>query len=476
MAVTTEKESTTFEVTGIERVAEDNRQHTQLWDTMWLWWSANSVVATVALGAINIFFGLGFWGSVAVIVVFNILGVLPVAFLSTLGPKTGLAQMPLSRFAFGYQGVKLPAIFNALACIGWSAVNAIIGSSFIVTWSAGAIPQWVALLFLAVITTLVSVYGYFIVHRYERYAWIVMAVLFGYVAIAASSHFTTDVPATATGLALFAGISAFAGAIFGYAVGWSSYAADYTRRQPAATSSSRVFWYAFLGVTIPCVLLETLGVLLTTTVPVPAIFDLVDAGPGPLFGHILAGSPIAGLVILLLAFSTIANNVPNDYSFALSTQVIGLKNIRRWILTIIGAVAYVGIALLLANSNFNFNLENFLLVIAYWLGAWNAIILLEHFVFRKGTYPVENYESPGKLPVGIAAVVAMVLGLAIAALGVGQQYFVGPIATALSVCANSPCNPSAGDAVADIGFPLAIVAAAIIYYPLRRWELSKYKR
>ena len=474
MAVATEKE-TTFEVSGIERVSEDNRQHTQLWDTMWLWWSANSVVATVALGAINVFFGLGFWGTVAIIVVFNILGVLPVAFLSTLGPKTGLAQMPLSRFAFGFQGAKLPAVFNMLACVGWSAVNAIIGSSFIVTWSAGTIPQWAALVFLAIITTLVSVFGYFIVHRYERYAWILMAILFGYVAIVASSHFTTNVPATATGLALFAGISAFAGAIFGYAVGWSSYAADYTRRQPAATSSRRVFWYAFLGVAIPCILLETLGVLLTTTVAVPAIFDLVGAGPGPLFGSVLAGSPIAGLVILLLAFSTIANNVPNDYSFALSTQVLGLT-VRRWILTIVGAVVYVAVALFLAQSNFSFNLQNFLLVIAYWLGAWNAIILLEHFVFRKGKYPVEDYESPGKLPVGIAAVVAMVLGLVVAALGVGQQYFVGPLATALSVCSNSPCNPSKGDAVADIGFPLAIVAAIIIYYPLRRWELKKYDR
>src|SRR5215467_9524602 len=89
------KLDTGFEQTGIERVDEGNRAHTQLLDTMWLWWSANSVVATVALGALSFFFGLGFWGSVLVIVAFNVLGVLPVAFLSTLGPKTGLAQMPL---------------------------------------------------------------------------------------------------------------------------------------------------------------------------------------------------------------------------------------------------------------------------------------------------------------------------------------------------------------------------------------------
>src|SRR5215469_267846 len=153
MAVVTEKESTGFEVTGIERVAEDNRQHTQLWDTMWLWWSANAVVATVALGTLSAFMGLGFWGSILVILIFNVLGVLPVSLLSTLGPKTGLAQMPLSRFAFGLQGAKLPAIFNAFACIGWSAVNAVIGSSFIYTATNHAIPQGVALIVLAIVTT-----------------------------------------------------------------------------------------------------------------------------------------------------------------------------------------------------------------------------------------------------------------------------------------------------------------------------------
>src|SRR5690242_16386122 len=339
---TQEKPDTGFETTGIERVPENERAHTQLWDTMWLWWSANSVVATVALGALSFFFGLGFVGSVIVIIVFNVLGVLPVAFLSTLGPKTGLAQMPLTRFSFGLQGAKLPAVFNALACIGWSAVNATIGSSLLVAWSGGKIPQWVALLFLAVVTTAVSVFGYFIVHAYERFAWIPMFVLFGYVFFAAAPHFNVSIPASVTGMALFASIATFGGAVFGYAVGWSSYAADYTRRQPADTPASRVFWYAFAGVVVPCVLLETLGVLLTTTLAPDAKLPLA----GDLISQNIGTGFIASLVLLLLAFSTIANNVPNDYSFALSTQVIGLR-VRRWILTIVGAVLYIIVALLI---------------------------------------------------------------------------------------------------------------------------------
>jgi NCS1 nucleoside transporter family len=458
MAVVTRGKQETFEVTGIERVAEGDRAHTQLRDTMWLWWSANSVVATVALGSLSFFMGLGFWGSVVVIVLFNIVGVLPVAFLSTLGPKTGLAQMPLTRFAYGLQGAKLPAIFNAIACIGWSAVNAIIGSSLLVAWSAGVIPQWAALLFLAIITTAVSVFGYFIVHRYERYAWIPMFVLFGYVFVASAAHFNTSIPASLSGGALIASVLTFGGAIFGYAVGWSSYAADYTRRQPADSSSSTVFLYAFLGVTVPCILLETLGVLLTTS--------LASNAELPTAGQLISGNigtgVVASIVLLLLAFSTIANNVPNDYSFALSTQVVGLR-IPRWILTVAGAVAYVLVALAL-QANFNLNLEGFLLLIAYWLGSWSIIVILEH-VLRRGIYPAASYEDASKLPPGIAAIASMVVGLVVAALGVNQAATIG---------FEGPLSKAFGDA--DIGFPLAIVVTGVLYFVLRRWELARFKR
>lgn len=450
------KLDTGFETTGIERVEEHERAHTQLSDTMWLWWSANSVVATVALGALSAFFGLGFWGTLAVIVVFNLLGALPVAFLSTLGPKTGLAQMPLSRFAFGLQGAKLPAIFNAIACLGWSAVNALIGASLLVAWSGGKLPSWAALLILAALTTVVSVFGYFIVHRYERFAWIPMFILFGFVFFVAAPHFNIAIPASVTGLALFASVATFGGAVFGYAVGWTSYAADYTRRQPQNTPAGKVFTYALLGVTIPCVILETLGALLATTV------KELPSSTGTLIAGNIGTSLVASIVILLLAFSTIANNVPNDYSFALSLQVLGIR-VPRWILTIVGAVLYILIAFAI-QANFNLNLEGFLLLIAYWLGSYAIIMFLE-YRFRKGSYPVEDYTNGSKLPTGVAAIVAMVVGLVVAALGVNQAAVIG---------FEGPLSHMLADA--DIGFPLAVIASGILYYILRKWEMARTNR
>src|SRR5436190_21439726 len=91
-----------IEAHGIERVSPAARTHVSIFDNFTMWLSANLVISTVVLGALARapFLILGFWDGLAAIIIFNALGVLPVAFLSTLGPKLGLRQMTISRFSF----------------------------------------------------------------------------------------------------------------------------------------------------------------------------------------------------------------------------------------------------------------------------------------------------------------------------------------------------------------------------------------
>src|SRR6266566_3641430 len=127
--VVTVPEEKGLETHGIERVSPSTRTHMRIFDNFTMWLSANLVISTVALGALaTTVFQLGFWDSLAVIIIFNALGVLPVAFFSTLGPKLGLRQMTISRFSFGWVGGIIMALFNTAACIGWSVVNVIIGA------------------------------------------------------------------------------------------------------------------------------------------------------------------------------------------------------------------------------------------------------------------------------------------------------------------------------------------------------------
>ena len=284
-----------------------------------------------------------------------------------------------------------------------------------------------------------------------------MAVIFLIMLVIAGPHMRI-IPTPAWNLTHIASIISFGGAIYGFATGWSSYAADYNVNQPESTSATRVFWLTFLGVFVPCVVLEILGMALTT-------WKLL--GGGELLAAVL--SPLGGFgsfLVILLALSIIANNIPNDYSLGLSIQVLGrnFQRIPRWSWTLIGAVVYVLIALSTA-ANFNETLSNFLLLIAYWLGPWAIVLILEHFVFRHGTYNVEDWNTRSKLPIGWAAIVSLAIGLVGVLLGAAQVYYVGPIAGLI----NQPYGM-------DVGFELGIVLTAIAYLIFRRVELNTSHR
>ncbi len=473
------------ETHGIERISPATRTHVRIFDNFTMWLSANLVISTIALGALaSQAFFLGFWDFLGVIVVFNALGVLAPAIFSTLGPRTGLRQMTIARFSFGWVGGIIMAFFNVAACIGWSAVNVIVGGQLVTALACGAatpaqctanilgismsgvLLQALAILLIAVLTTLVSIYGYRYVHRYERFAWIPMAIIFAIVAgvMIANGH-VVIIPTPAMNAAEIASLVSFGGAVYGFATGWTSYAADYNVNQPQETSVSRVFWLTFLGIFIPCVLLETLGMLLASWL-----------GPNVLGGQLLAVSlgplgSIGKILVFLLALSIIANNIPNDYSLGLSVQVFGRswQHVPRYVWTLIGAVIYVIFAIAIVTvGSFNDTLSSFLLLVAYWLGPLAVIMALEHFVFRHGRYNLEDWNNPRRLPVGWAAIVSMVLGLFGAFLGFAQVFVYNGTVTPITGLIGGLINKPYG---MDVGFELAVVFSLISYLILRPIEL-----
>jgi len=454
-------ESAGIELHGIERVPPDKRTHLRIFDNFTLWASANLVLPALALGSLATgIFKLGFWDSVIVIVLFNILGILPVAFFSTLGPKLGLRQMTISRFSFGWVGAKIMALFNVAACIGWSAVNVILGGELVNKITNGVVPGWAGILILAALTTYVTLYGYNYVHRYERYAWLPMLFVFAIIFVVSAPDFR-PLASNATGWVKFASFMSFGSTVYGFATGWSSYAADYSVNQPETTNSNHVFWLTFLGCFLPLVSLEILGLALTTA---PALNGKLG---GALFSAAL--SPMGGFGNLLLVFLTlsiIANNIPNDYSLALSIQVLGgwFQRVNRVVWTLVGSLIYVIIGIAAADK-FSQTLESFLLLVAYWLGPWSIILILEHFIFRQGIYNVDDWNTPRKLPNGWAALVSLFIGLFGVYLGAAQEKFVGPIAGLV----NQPFG-------IDIGFELGAIMAGIAYLLLRRIELQKNHR
>ena len=118
------------------------------------------VVSSFAIGALAIpVFDLGFVDSLLTIFFINLLGTIPVAFFSTFGPRFGMRQMILSRFFFGYYGVKVIALFNCLACLGWSAVNVIVGAQLLHAVNAN-VPGYAGIIVIAACTFIITLFGY----------------------------------------------------------------------------------------------------------------------------------------------------------------------------------------------------------------------------------------------------------------------------------------------------------------------------
>ncbi|KZP07736.1 purine-cytosine permease-like protein [Athelia psychrophila] len=462
-----------IEQRGIERVPETERTDTNgIINVGTMWLAANMVVSSFAIGALATpVFYLGFVDSILTILFVNILGILPVCFFSTFGSAFGLRQMVLSRYYFGFYGVKIVAVFNILACIGWSSVNTIVGAQLIHAVNTN-VPGYAGVLIIAVATFLVTLFGYKVVHAYEFWSWIPSFIVFLIVLgeFARSGNFY-NIP-MGVGISETGAVLSFAASVFGFATGWTSYAADYTVYQPVTTNRTKVFISTFCGLAFPLLFTQFLGAaVVTATINNPLYSDsYLESGIGGLLAAVLFGplGKFGKFCEIVLALSIVANNCPNIYSVSLSMQVLARWSARvpRFVWTFLGSCCYVAIAIP-GYSHFESVLENFMLIIAYWLAIYEGVSLTEHIFFKKGFggYDVAIYNTPSRLPPGFAAMAAFCFGIFGAIMGMAQVWFVGPI--------GKLCGTEFGG---DIGFELAFFFTAISYFFLRKIEYRHFQR
>lgn len=103
-------------------------------------------------------------------------------------------------------------------------------------------------------------------------------------------------------------------------------------------------------------------------------------------------------------------------------------------------------------------LTNFLSVLGYWASMFGAIVLVEHFVYRRNSfasYDLRFWNSPRNLPTGMAALGACVLACGLVVPSMDQTWWIGPV----------------GKKCGDIGFEVAFFAAGLFYVGTRKLEL-----
>lgn len=210
---------------------------------------------------------------------------------------------------------------------------------------------------------------------------------------------------------------------------------SYTVNFPEDTPDWKVFFSTYIGLNIPMIFLECLGALMLSTFDEKPTWEAAYTNDklGGLLGAPLIG-PMGGFgrfLLVVLAMSIVANNIPNVYSFALTFQAFGkyFQLIPRFFLCIVCTVVYIVLALT-GYNHFESWFDTLLVLLSYWLAIYSTILIQEHFIFRRGSfkrYNLEGYNTFSNLPLGVAAGLATGCGIAGAVCGMSQQWYVGPI-------------------------------------------------
>jgi NCS1 family nucleobase:cation symporter-1 len=407
------------------------------------WTSPNLEFATIFVGVISVsFFGQTFWQAVAAIVLGTALGSVTHALLSGRGPSFGVPQMIQSRISFGFIGNILPAGLNSLtAGIGWFAVNSVSGA--LALNALTGITGWVCLVFVALAQTTIAFFGHNLVQVFERWAFPLLgaAFLLASIEILSKSH-----PNGVHGTGGIGGFLLSLGAAFGYACGWNPYASDYTRYFKPDVSRVATGLWAGLGVFVSCVALEIVGAASAT---IPG----TSSNPTLLFTSHLP-TAIADITLVAIAVGAVSANVLNVYSGVMSFLAIGVRlplALRRAIVALgFGSIGFVVALTGLHNAGSKY--ENFLLVIAYWIGPWLGVFFTDQLLrrhVRVDGFLFDRKHNPW------AGAVAMAIGMAVSiVLFSNQTEYVGVIVKA---------HPKIGDLTFEVGFLLSAVLYAVFF-------------
>lgn len=133
--------------------------------------SANTVLPTFAIGILGPgLFELGLGESVLYIIFINLIVCAIPAYFSIFGVRTGLRQMIVTRYMWGWWGGKVVSLLNVIACVGWSTINCIAAAQTLRVVADLHLSPAVGIVIVALITLALGVVGYRQVHIYDRVA------------------------------------------------------------------------------------------------------------------------------------------------------------------------------------------------------------------------------------------------------------------------------------------------------------------
>ena len=433
---------------GIEPVPESAR-YGSLGRVFSVWFTPNLVPAGFFIGTLAAadFLQIGFVTGVLAIVVGNLVGSILVGVLGTMGPRTGMAQMPLARAAYG-KNIVVPGLLNWLSCIGWDGINSIFGAAALSLLTG--LPFPISLVIIVVLQAALGVIGYEAIHTFEKYMAFVLGAMFLVLTVAIFGHASTGRADGFSGADQLGAFILFSTICASFVLAWSLYASDYSRYLPATTSSFGIFWYTVAALTLSAGWIEVLGL---------AVADKATGTSVGTINDILGGGLLGGLAMVAIALGTVAVNALNDYTGSLSLLAAGIR-VPRVASAFVVAVLGFGFTLYLNSGDFAGKFEGYLLFLSYWIAPWAAVVLVD-WAMRGRQIDAGRLLRFAALPSGLLALVSLIVGFVVS-LPFQQSTFGEELHSSTGL----PINVISDNVLhfADIAYLVGFVVAALIYW------------
>jgi nucleobase:cation symporter-1, NCS1 family len=427
------------ETRGIAPIPESNRYGSAR-RLFTVWFAPNLTMTGVFTGTLAIVLGLGFWLGLLAMAVGTVLGALPVAYLSTWGPRTGTGQLPLSRLAFG-DGVVLPGVVQWLSSIAWDGLVGLFGGEALAALLH--LPFALAVAIVLLLQCVVGVFGYEVIHRVQAVMSVVLAVTFAVLAVKLVSGHQVVTGSTVHGKDLAGAFVLEVTIALSLAISWASYAADYSRYLPTSTSRKGVFWYSLGGIVLSYAAIQAIGIA-----SAGALSDQTAEG----VRHVMGGGVLGVLALLAIGLAAVGSNAMNDYSGSLALQTVGIR-LRRPVSACVVTVAAFGLILWLHQGDLASKFQNVLLFVGYWIPGFVAVVAIDWRVRSRGRTSVDPLREHTSRREAAIAVVTFLAGFGAAVPFMDTSLFVGPVARTLHG--------------ADIAYFVAFVVTAALYAPFR---------
>lgn len=380
-----------------------------------LWFGANMQITAIVDGALSVVFGADALWAIPALLIGNVLGGIVMALHSAQGPRLGVPQMISSRAQFGVHGAVLPLLLVILMYLGFAATGSVLAGQAVAELLHVDSTR-VGILVFGLLTAVVAVTGYRLIHAAGRVTTVAGVLGLGYLLVRVFTRY--DVGA-------HVGNKGFEAATFllavGLGAGWQltfgPYVADYSRYLPRDTSTRATFWSTFAGSVIGSQWAMTLGALTAAVAGKAFLTDQVG-----FLGELAGPASLAFLVYLVIVVGKLTVNCLNAYGGFMSilTTVTAFDGRSR--ISAAARAAYIvgftavsiGIALA-ASADFLSNFKNFVLLILTVFTPWSAINLVDYYLVSRERVDIPAlYDPQGRYGRwNVTALICYALGVAV---------------------------------------------------------------